>query len=167
MSSKTSRSSGIDLSDFYCHETLDDLDAEPAAKQAKRTDKGLDILLEAIDHMNPVQRLPIVAEPVSPEKAPLRLIVPQLERRPLSDLVKLRSFAMKAKEVYSELNQRDLTLMAQSKKEGSLGKADSYHRRSERYQESEQDAKRIQRDTTSSLANALGLARKSDKSNFN
>lgn len=72
MTSKTSRSLGIDLSDLYCHETLDALDADPIVKlerRGKRKDEGLDILLEAIDHMKPTKRLPTVAEPMSPEKA--------------------------------------------------------------------------------------------------
>lgn len=153
---------GIDLN---CYESLTDFDDPPVSKSGlKRSGEDLDVLIEAIEH---TRKKPLVAaEPISPEKAPLRLAVISSRERPLSQIVSLRTFAVKAQHLYFELSQRDLTLMQQAKDEGLLGKRESYEQRSLRYSESENNAKRIQRDSDSILEKQLAFASKSHKSDF-
>lgn len=152
--------------DLSCYESLADF-ADPPVPESplKREREDLDILVEAIEHTS---KKPLVAaEPISPEKAPLRLAVLRSNERPLSQLVSLRAFAVKAQHLYSQLCERDVAMMERAKDEGLLGKRESYEQRSLRYSESESNAKRIQRDSDSILQQQLAFTSKFHKSDIN
>jgi hypothetical protein len=154
---------GIDLK---CYESIVDFDEPPVQRSPlKREGEDLDILVQAIEL---TRKKPLVtAEPISPEKAPLRLAVLPSTERPLSQLVSLRAFAVKAQHLYSQLCERDVALMKRAKDEGQLGKRESYEQRSLRYFENEHNAKRIQRDSDSILQRQLAFTSKFHKSDIN